>query len=174
MHPVEQVLGFRINQMRRQVETLGKQGEVLQVRPATEHEISLWSEVMENYAARQGAVEARADAKSLAASCEAYREELNRLRRLAEGNWVSPALPPENVSVYDMFDEIVASHLLQKKRLLDKAREIWKIEPGVDIIDFVFRQLQHLNGEMAVETEQRRMDYINRVAGRPVRDNPQA
>jgi hypothetical protein len=124
----------------------------------------MWSEVMENYAARQAAATASADLKSVAASNEAYREEMRKLREFAELNWVSPVLPPATVPTLDMFAEIVQSHKAQKKRLLDKAREIWQIEPGTDIIDFVFRQLQHLNGEMAVETEQRRQQVIENRA----------
>lgn len=162
MHPVEKVLGFRVNQMRGQVETLDASGEVRAVRPATERESALWSEVMENYAARQSAIQASADLKSVVASNEAYREELNKLRSLAEDHWVSPALPPANVPTADMFEEIMLSHKRQKQRLLDKAREIWQIDPGVDIIDFIFRQLQHINGEMAAETERRRMEHVAR------------
>lgn len=165
MHPVEQVLGFRVNQMRGQVETLDKQGKVTAVRPATEHESALWSEVMENYAARQSAIEASADLKSVVASNEAYREQLKKLRELAERFWIHPQPPGFERDTLELFIEIFASHNAQKHRLRQKALEIWQIEPGVDIFDFMFRQLQHLNGEMAVETEQRRQETIKeRVA----------
>lgn len=192
MKGLEELLGFRITGSpdscidHRRIEILSADGEsVKAVRPATHQEIDLWqalvgTEVGMNEAAgtlREALdtnAQLLADNRSLKASCNAYQEELEKLRVYVEANWVSPVLPPRTVPTLDMFAEIIQSHKAQKQRLLDKAREIWQIEPGTDIIDFVFRQLQHLNGEMAVETERRRMEYVNRVAGRPVRDNPQA
>lgn len=192
MKGLEELLGFRITGSpdscidHRRVEILTADGEsVKAVRPATHQEIDLWQALVGTEAGMNEAAgtlrealdtnaQLLADNQSLKQSCNAYQDELEKLRLLAEKNWVSPALPPRTVSTLDMFAEIVQSHKAQKKRLLDKAREIWQIEPGTDIIDFVFRQLQHLNGEMAVKTEQRRQEYTNRVAGRPVRDNPQA
>lgn len=192
MKGLEELLGFRITGNpdscidHRRIELLDSvTGNIKATRPATHQEVDLWNALQDHTfaleAANAGAKEVAdnnahllADNRSLKASCNAYQDELEKLRVYVEANWISPVLPPRTVPTLDMFAEIVQNHNAQKKRLLDKACEIWQIEPGTDIIDFVFRQLQHLNGEMAVETERRRAEYVNRVAGRPVRDNPQA
>lgn len=153
-------------------------------RPATAEETALWGAAMAAKTALRKMTDAvagadavlreksdanahlLADNHSLKSSCNAYQEELERLRVYAEANWVSPVLPPRTVPTLDMFAEIVQSHNAQKKRLRDKALEIWKIEPGTDIFEFMFRQLQHLNGEMSTETEERRRKTIKERAER--------
>lgn len=190
MKGLEELLGFRISGNQdscldhRRIEILDAvTGNIKATRPATLQEVELWQALLDyerhalereevlkvkeaQFRGSQAAMEA--DNLSLRASCNAYRDELEKLRVYAIANRVTPQEPSESVSTLELMAQIVQSHNAQKKRLLDKAREIWQIEPGVDIIDFMFRQLQHINGEMAVDTERRRMDYINRVAGEQV------
>lgn len=211
MAPIHGILGFRVSGSNnscldhRQVELLNPDDTIKAVRPATQQEAELWDTMLEIDGAlvevksnakgfKERNAELIADVQSLTGSNEAYRRELENLRVYVEANWISPAIPPATVPTLDMFAEIVQSHNAQKKRLLDKAREIWQIPPGTDIFDFMFRQLQHLNGEMTTETEERRRATIRereraagsaateahlaemraRSAGTPVRDNPQA
>ena len=174
-------------------------------RPATPEESLLWGQAVVHKQAlnRMTDIVAQTDVdrRSLEASCKAYKEELEKLRVYAQANSYEPQTPSEQTTTLELFAAIVQTHDEQKKRLLQKAREIWDIPPGTDIIDFMFRQLQHINGELMHETEQRRIEhvrarsvsqfanemqakpsmdeYLNELHGRAagtrvVRDNPQA
>lgn len=186
MKGLEELLGFRISGSantcleHRQVELLSEDGESIKaVRPATHQEVDLWMALLgheegmrEAQAAMSRAMQknhedwasVKADNQSLTASCEAYRRELDNLRAYVEANWVSPVKPPATVPTLDMFAEIVQSHNQQKQRLLDKARELWHIEPGTDIIEFMFQRLRDMNGETLAETEARRRQVIENRA----------
>lgn len=207
MKGLEESLGFRVSgpPNGRKVELLSREGdEVKAVRPATPQEADLWQALLGQEEGMRvagdsvqrwmhEATQARADVNSLKSSCEAYRQELEKLRVYAEANYPRPGMVTEQNTTLELFSGIVQSHNRQKQRLLDKAREIWEIPPGTDIFEFMFRQLQHITGELAAETDQRRAEYVSRIrpanseamyehlaetqgktAGRPVRDAPQA
>lgn len=162
MHPVEKVLGFRVNQMRDQVETLDKNGVVTNVRPATTHESALWSEVMENYAARQASAQASADLKSVVAANEAYREQLQKLHDFLAHKY--PIMPTDDCIEYAMNRLVGLEH--RKNELRKKILEIWQMPPGVDVFDFMLERLKDVTGENMEATEKRRADTIKERAER--------
>jgi hypothetical protein len=167
-------------------------------RPASREEVLLWGRAVQAKAAFRASQhrEAIADAEnnSLKASCNAYREELQRLHDFMGHRY--PIRETDDVIEFVM--DTIVNLQTGKDNLLKKAREIYEIPPGSDIFEFMLHQLRHMTGEMAPETEQRRRDTIKeraerfpgdpmnsmladeldkvqaKIAGRPVRDSPQA
>ena len=135
-------------------------------RPATREEKLLWGRAVQAKAAFKASQHkvaiAEAENNSLKASCNAYREELQRLHDFMGHRY--PILETDDVIEFVM--NTVVNLQTGKDNLLKKAREIYEIPPGSDIFEFMLQQLRHMTGEMAPETEARRQQTIKEHAER--------
>lgn len=135
-------------------------------RPATREEVLLWGRAVQAKAAFKASqhreVVADAENNSLKTSCNAYREELQRLHDFMGHRY--PILETDDVIEFVM--NTIVNLQTGKDNLLKKAREIYEIPPGSDIFEFMLERLKDMTGENIAATEKRRAEAIAERAER--------
>lgn len=180
MKGLEELLGFRITGNpnscidHRRIEILSADGDsVKAVRPATHQEIDLWQALVGTEVGMQQAAgtlrealdtnaQLLADNRSLKASCDAYREQLQKLHDFLAHKY--PIQPTDDCIEYAMDRLVGLEH--RKNELRKRILEIWQMPPGVDVFDFMLERLKDVTGENMEATEKRRADTIKERAER--------